>query len=64
MTDLRAKLREVLTASDASEAGGGSVYGSKLTSRRVRWFLISLQGLRFESGARAGWAESGPPGGD
>lgn len=33
VTDMRAKLHEVVTASDASETGGGSVYGSKLTSR-------------------------------
>ena len=36
VTDLRAKLHEVVTASDAKETGGGSVYGSKLTSRGLR----------------------------
>ena len=36
VTDLRAKLHEVVTASDASESGRGSVYGSKLTSRGLR----------------------------
>ena len=36
VTDLRAKLHEVVTASDASESGGGSVNGSKLTSRGLR----------------------------
>jgi len=35
-TDLRAKLHEVVTASDASESGGGMVYGSKLTTEGLK----------------------------
>ena len=49
MTDLRAKLREVVTASDASETGGGSVYGSKLTSRTLRK-LCALEEAEDEVG--------------
>ena len=35
-TDLRATLNQVVTASDASETGGGMVYGNKLTSQGIR----------------------------
>eukprot|EP00438_Fugacium_kawagutii_P000873 Skav218505 [mRNA] locus=scaffold1564:7454:12902:+ [translate_table: standard] len=35
-TDLRSRLHEVVTASDASESGGGMVYGSKLTRQGLR----------------------------
>eukprot|EP00435_Cladocopium_sp_Y103_P048232 s510_g14.t1 len=35
-TDLRAKINDVVTASDASESGGGIVYGGKLTSQGIR----------------------------
>eukprot|EP00438_Fugacium_kawagutii_P012525 Skav208185 [mRNA] locus=scaffold2530:386691:389727:+ [translate_table: standard] len=35
-TDLRAKLNEVVTASDACETGGGMVYSSKLSIQGIR----------------------------
>eukprot|EP00438_Fugacium_kawagutii_P031803 Skav203274 [mRNA] locus=scaffold324:47756:49783:+ [translate_table: standard] len=44
-TDLRAKLNEVVTASDASETGGGMVYASKLTIRGLRDTLKAEEGL-------------------
>eukprot|EP00438_Fugacium_kawagutii_P019894 Skav227771 [mRNA] locus=scaffold1237:40424:41934:+ [translate_table: standard] len=44
-TDLRAKLNEVVTASDASETGGGMVYASKLTTRGLRDTLKAEEGL-------------------
>ena len=36
VTELGARLHEVVRASDASETGGGSVYGSKLTAWGLR----------------------------
>eukprot|EP00438_Fugacium_kawagutii_P020958 Skav211849 [mRNA] locus=scaffold305:925833:932175:+ [translate_table: standard] len=44
-TNLRAGLNEVVTASDASEHGGGLVHGSKLTSQGVRDSLAAVEGL-------------------
>ena len=49
-TDLRARLHELVTASDASETGGGMVYGHKL----------SQQGLKEVLAIKEGWEE--PPG--
>ena len=48
-TDLRARLHELVTASDASETGGGMVYGHKL----------SQQGLKEVLAIKEGWEE--PP---
>ena len=39
VTDLRAGLNEVVTASDASEHGGGMVYGARLTSQGLKEVL-------------------------
>ena len=36
VTDLRAKINDVVTASDASESGGGIVYGGKLTTQGIK----------------------------
>ena len=36
VTDLRSKIHDVVTASDASETGGGVVYGGKLTSQGIQ----------------------------
>ena len=36
VTDLRSKIHEVVTASDASESGGGIVWGGKLTSQGIK----------------------------
>eukprot|EP00438_Fugacium_kawagutii_P032030 Skav203167 [mRNA] locus=scaffold371:249779:253293:+ [translate_table: standard] len=44
-TDLRAQLNEVVTASDASESGGGMVYGSKLTKQGLRDSLAVEEAL-------------------
>eukprot|EP00438_Fugacium_kawagutii_P006902 Skav221026 [mRNA] locus=scaffold576:100629:103533:- [translate_table: standard] len=44
-TDLKAGLHEVVTASDASESGGGLVYGTKLTSQGVREAYALEEGL-------------------
>eukprot|EP00438_Fugacium_kawagutii_P033332 Skav210467 [mRNA] locus=scaffold1443:165052:167511:- [translate_table: standard] len=44
-TDLKAGLHEVVTASDASESGGGLVYGTKLTSEGVREAYALEEGL-------------------
>eukprot|EP00438_Fugacium_kawagutii_P005653 Skav226155 [mRNA] locus=scaffold3275:8981:13610:+ [translate_table: standard] len=44
-TNLRAGLNEVVTASDASEHGGGLVQGSKLTSQGVRDSLAAEKAL-------------------
>ena len=45
VTDLRARLDAVVTASDASETGGGLVYSSKLTSQGVREVHALDEGL-------------------
>ncbi|CAJ1461453.1 unnamed protein product [Effrenium voratum] len=44
-TDLRAKLHEVVTASDACETGGGMVYGGKLSAQGIKESLC-LEGKR------------------
>eukprot|EP00438_Fugacium_kawagutii_P006300 Skav233308 [mRNA] locus=scaffold4193:88579:93795:+ [translate_table: standard] len=44
-TNLRASLNEVVTASDASESGGGLVHGCKLTSQGLRDALAAESGL-------------------
>lgn len=44
-TDLRAKLHEVVTASDASESGGGMVYGSKLSTEGLKEIHALEEGL-------------------
>eukprot|EP00438_Fugacium_kawagutii_P004912 Skav217251 [mRNA] locus=scaffold47:369148:372975:- [translate_table: standard] len=44
-TDLKAKLNEVVTASDASETGGGMVYSSKLTTQGIRDTVTAKGGL-------------------
>eukprot|EP00435_Cladocopium_sp_Y103_P043342 s1615_g12.t1 len=44
VTDLRARLHELVTASDASESGGGMVYGHKLSMRGLK------EGLAIEEG--------------
>eukprot|EP00438_Fugacium_kawagutii_P004851 Skav221072 [mRNA] locus=scaffold3118:298387:301731:- [translate_table: standard] len=44
-TDLKAKLNEVVTASDASETGGGMVYSSKLTTQGIRDTVTAEGGL-------------------
>eukprot|EP00435_Cladocopium_sp_Y103_P069147 s617_g32.t1 len=49
VTDLRARLHELVTASDASESGGGMVYGHKL----------SMRGLKEALAIEEGWDE--PP---
>lgn len=49
VTDLRARLHELVTASDASESGGGMVYGTRLTQ----------QGLKEALAIDEGWEE--PP---
>eukprot|EP00435_Cladocopium_sp_Y103_P065934 s1385_g28.t1 len=36
VTNLRAKVSDLVTASDASESGGGIVYGGKLTSQGIK----------------------------
>eukprot|EP00435_Cladocopium_sp_Y103_P012625 s3996_g3.t1 len=36
LTDLRAKLHEVVSVSDASESGGGMVYSTKLTAQGIK----------------------------
>ena len=45
VTNLRAKINDVVTASDASETGGGVVYGGKLTSQGVKDFYMVEEGL-------------------
>ena len=49
VTELRSRLHELVTATDASESGGGMVYGSKL----------SQHGLKEVLAIEEGW--SGPP---
>lgn len=44
-TNLRAGLNKVVTASDASESGGGIVHGSKLTTQGLRDALAAEEGL-------------------
>ena len=45
VTDLRSRLDAVVTASDASETGGGLVYSSKLTSEGVKELVALEEGL-------------------
>ena len=45
VTDLRAGLNEVVTASDASEHGGGMVYGARLTSQGLKEVYTTEEGL-------------------
>eukprot|EP00438_Fugacium_kawagutii_P004408 Skav228593 [mRNA] locus=scaffold1161:70199:75552:+ [translate_table: standard] len=47
-TDLRATLNEVVTASDASESGGGLVYGAKLTKQGLKDSLAVERALEEE----------------
>ena len=42
-TDLRARLNEVVTASDACETGGGAVYGGKVSMQGIRDALAAGQ---------------------
>eukprot|EP00438_Fugacium_kawagutii_P035840 Skav200292 [mRNA] locus=scaffold2127:400532:404444:+ [translate_table: standard] len=44
-TDLRARLNEVVTCSDASESGGGMVYGNKLTTRGLQESVTAGKGF-------------------
>ena len=44
-TDLRARLHELVTASDASETGGGMVYGHKLSQQGLKEVLAIEEGL-------------------
>ena len=44
-TDLRARLHELVTASDASESGGGMVYGHKLSLQGLKEMLAVDEGL-------------------
>eukprot|EP00438_Fugacium_kawagutii_P027179 Skav234838 [mRNA] locus=scaffold1428:135350:140785:- [translate_table: standard] len=47
-TDLRASLNAVVTASDASEHGGGMVYGTKLTAKGIKDALLVEEGADTE----------------
>eukprot|EP00435_Cladocopium_sp_Y103_P061594 s1327_g23.t1 len=41
VTNLRAKVSDLVTASDASESGGGVVYGGKLTSQGIKEMYLA-----------------------
>eukprot|EP00435_Cladocopium_sp_Y103_P069810 s1270_g34.t1 len=41
VTNLRAKVSDLVTASDASESGGGIVYGGKLTSQGIKEMYLA-----------------------
>jgi hypothetical protein len=45
VTDLRSKIHDVVTASDASESGGGIVYGGKLTSQGIQEAYLVQENL-------------------